>query len=293
VSARLCDTNLVYAAVVPTGPDGTITQAQLDQAAAAAAGGPVMGLFGPTPDLLLDPLTGNPLDDQHDYMQTTTITEVPSMAPGMHGSSGGGAAAAAAAAGGRVPIAAGTTVFGPGGSSSGGGLAAQLGSAPVPGVVIRESPMAAMATAGAAAAAADLAATAAAAAAAGPSSSTGVGLQQQPRVDSPQEAYDMGIQDLLSDLNATNSGQLMLTDDSAKEDVWEMLFGRSSSGVMSPGLGDAAAAGGSSAPMAVPGMGPGAHGVDLDGPVAMNVGSPGLGLGLDPAVAAAAAPRHL
>jgi hypothetical protein len=115
-------------------------------------------------------------------------------------------------------------------------------------------------------------------------------------VDSPQEPFDMGMQDLLSNLQAANSSELMLTDDAAKDDLWDMLFGKSSSGALSPGLGDAAAAaaaGGSSVPMAVPGMGPGAGGVDLDGPMAMNIGSPGLGLGLDPAVAAAAAPHHL
>jgi hypothetical protein len=278
---------VLYYTVPAVGPDGTIMANLVDPAAAAAAAagdtGPVMGLFGDQPELLLDPHTGMPADD-NDYLQTTTITEVPTLSPGLAGTSSSAAAAAAAAAGvpvsQRMPISAGMTVFGPGGSSASLGLSAAA--AMPPGVVVKESPTAALAAAQSAAAADHLAA-----AAAGPSSSVEAVLDQQaPRVDSPSGQFDMGMQDLLANLNTVNSSELMLTDD-AKDDLWDMLFGRTSSGGLTA---DPAAAGvGGSVPLGVPSSSPlGMSALDaLDGATAMSIGSPNL-MGLDPAVAAAA-----
>lgn len=278
---------VLYYDVPAVGPDGTI-MANFDPAAAAAAAaggtGPVMGLFGDGPELLLDPHTGMPADD-NDYLQTTTITEVPTLSPGLAGTSSSAAAAAAAAAGvpvlQRMPISAGTTVFGPGGSSTSLGLSAAAAAVP-PGVVVKESPTAALAAARSAIAADHLAA----AAAAGPSSSVEAVLDQQaPRVDSPSGQFDMGMQDLLANLNTVNSSELMLTDD-AKDDLWDMLFGRTSSGGLT--ADPAAAAAGGSAPLGMPSSSPlGMGALDaLDGATAMSIGSPNL-MGLDPAVAAA------
>ena len=243
-----------------------------------------MGLFGDGPELLLDPHTGMPADD-NDYLQTTTITEVPTLSPGLAGTSSSAAAAAAAAAGvpvlQRMPISAGTTVFGPGGSSMSLGLSA---AAVPPGVVVKESPTAALAAARSATAADHLAA----AAAAGPSSSVEAVLDQQaPRVDSPSGQFDMGMQDLLANLNTVNSSELMLTDD-AKDDLWDMLFGRTSSGGLTADPAAAAAGVGGSAPLGMPSSSPlGMGALDaLDGATAMSIGSPNL-MGLDPAVAAA------
>lgn len=238
---------------VCAGPDGAIiTDETLNAAAAAAAagGGPVMGLFGADP--LLDPHTGMPADE-NDYLQTTTITEVPSLTPGVS-SSGGGAAVP-----GRMPIAAGTTVFGPSGSSSGGVLA-PLGGPAAAGVVKKESATAAMAAARGAAAGDFVSA----AGEAGPSSGAAAvtDLEQQPRVDSPSEPFDMGMQDLLANLGTLNSSELMLTDDATKQDdLWDMLFGRANS-VGQGGLPDvaAAAAVGGGVDAAAGG------GLDMDGP---------------------------
>lgn len=282
---------------VHTGPDGTIipggpASSSVPAAAAAAAslgdmGPAVMGLFSHSaPEPVLDPHTGMADDD---YLQTTTITEVPpSLTPGLPAGAGPRSSSAAAAAGGpivvqqqqqRVPMAAGTMVFGPGGSSSsGGGGGVSLSVQPAP--AIKGSPTAVQA----AAAAANMAAAAAGAAGTGaaPRSSAGGGgsvLEQQPRVDSPPEPFDMGMQDLLANLSTVNSSELMLTDDVKQDDIWDMLFGRSNSGALGQGVVDAAAAaaaaggvGGSSssAPMAVP------HAVDAEAPIAMSIGSPSL-----------------
>lgn len=245
--------------IATVGPDGAIiTDETLNAAAAAAggAGGPVMGLF--TADPLLDPHTGMPADE-NDYLQTTTITEVPSLTPGVS-SSGGGAAVP-----GRMPIAAGTTVFGPGGSSSGGVLG-PLGGPAAAGVVVKESPTAALAAArGAAAAAGDFASVAGEA---GPSSSAAAAamadLEQQPRVDSPSEPFgDMGMQDLLANLGTMNSSELMLTDDATnKDDLWDMLFGRANS-MGQGGLPDAVAA---AAAVGGGGVDAAGGGLDMDRP---------------------------
>jgi hypothetical protein len=60
---------------------------------------------------------GSGLGEEPDYLQTTTITEVP---PSLSGQP----MPAAAAVGGRAPMAAGTSMFGPGASSSSSGAGA-------------------------------------------------------------------------------------------------------------------------------------------------------------------------
>lgn len=210
-----------------------------------------MSLFSSDP--LLDPHTGMPADE-NDYLQTTTITEVPSLTPGVS-SSGGGAAVP-----GRMPILAGTTVFGPSGSSSGGVLN-PLGGLAAAGVLKQESATAAMAAAGGGAAAGGFVS---AAGGAGPSSSAAAAvtdLEQQPRVDSPSEPFDMGMQDLLANLGTMNSSELMLTDDATKQDdLWDMLFGRANS-VGQGGLPDVAAAAAVGG-----GVDAAGGGLDMDGP---------------------------
>lgn len=169
-------------------------QQQLDPAAAAAA--------------------AVPADPGRDYRQTTTITEVPCMAtPGA-----GGMQRVPSQQ--RVPMAAGaTTVITPGGAttttmhaaSAAAAAAAAAGGVQVlsPLEVKVESPTAA-------------AAAAAAAAGAG----MHLGVQQQPKVDSPEGDLDMGMNDILSNLGTMNSTDLMMTDEMNKDDLWDMLFGQ-------------------------------------------------------------------
>jgi hypothetical protein len=105
-------------------------------------------------------------------------------------------------------------------------------------------------------------------------------------VDSPQEQFDVGMQDLLANLGTATSAELMLTDESKQDDLWDMLFGRSNSLGLDASLPDAAAAaaaaggGGLAVSMAGPAA---AAGAGDDAP---------MDLGLDPA-AAAAAPRPI
>jgi hypothetical protein len=48
----------------------------------------------------------------------------------------------------------------------------------------------------------------------------------QPRVESPEDSSDLQIpQDLLQGLQSLGSGDLMLTDDMARDDIWDSLFG--------------------------------------------------------------------
>jgi hypothetical protein len=48
----------------------------------------------------------------------------------------------------------------------------------------------------------------------------------QPRVESPEDSSDLQIpQDLLAGLQSLGSGDLMLTDDMNRDDIWDSLFG--------------------------------------------------------------------
>ncbi|WIA09074.1 hypothetical protein OEZ85_008488 [Tetradesmus obliquus] len=196
-------------------------------AAAVAAGLPNMLLYG---DPLqqqqvqqqqqpqLDPAAAAaavPADPGRDYTQTTTITEVPCMA-----TPGAGGSMQRVPSQQRVPMAAGaTTVITPGGAttttmhaaSAAAAAAAAAGGVQVlsPLEVKVESPTAA-------------AAAAAAAAGAG----MHLGVQQQPKVDSPEGDLDMGMNDILSNLGTMNSTDLMMTDEMNKDDLWDMLFGQ-------------------------------------------------------------------
>jgi hypothetical protein len=208
----------------PFAGDAAAAAAAVPAAAAAAEGSPsIMGLLSQHPGV-----AATPGSHGHDYLQTTTITEVP---PSMCG--GVPFAAAAAAQQQRTPLAAGTTVFGMGGAAA----------SPAVTAFKVESP-----TAAAAAAAAAAAPAAAAAAGGGGHGGAGAamdGVVQQPRVDSPPDDMDMNMHDLLANLSSVPSSELMFMDDPALkgDDVWDALFGKGgSSGLASPG--GAAAAGG-------------------------------------------------
>jgi hypothetical protein len=161
-------------------------------------------------------------DPASDYMQTTTITEVPCMATPAAGGSMQRVPSQQ-----RVPMVAmaagATTVITPGGATTtmhAAGTPAAAGGAQVlnPVEVKVESPVAA-------------AAAAAAAAGAGAAMYADA---QQPKVDSPEADLDMGM-DILSNLGHMSSADLMMTDDVNKDDLWDMLFGQQGSGAMLSG----------------------------------------------------------
>jgi len=147
-----------------------------------------------------------------DYLQTTTITEVPSMSNVAAGSSSGAARVVVKPEGQRMPMAAGaTTTISPAGTTT-TSLYQPSSSAqqPLPEEVRVESPVPSLAGAGL--------------------SGTPVPAAEplEPQVDSPADDMDVNM-DLLSNLQGLSSTELMMTDDVSRDDLWDMLFGQQGS----------------------------------------------------------------
>lgn len=182
------------------GPDGVspVDAATLHTAAAPAAGTAGVSPFG---SMAYEQLDGQVQADSSNpaYQQTAIITEVPTMPSVFVG--------AAPRAGQRVSMTAGatTTVTPTGTTTTMHGQ--QAAAAPDVAEVVVESPTAAAANARAVGA------------------TPVTHVDNHPKVDSPGEDLDMGMNDFLQNLHSMNSSELMLTDDVNKDDLWDMLFG--------------------------------------------------------------------